>query len=211
MQRIIVAGLALPLALLASPIAWAGELEDLRAENARLRERVEQLERETARLRRIGPDPERLDEQAIAERVTVTTGPDGSTAATATLPLAVTAGSRADHELTLVSNGTEVRGTILSRFSGGIHAGVDEIVLDADDRSFRLPVVGYDVTRITTGAPQRRRRRDHERVTVVLPPDALAASADARSVGGVVGRVRFAIEPRDQATLRAFTERVTTP
>jgi len=202
-----IAAVILTLALI--PTARADEIEDLRADNARLREQVDRLERENARLRRIGPDPERLDEEAIAERVTTTTQDDGSTLTAATVPITVTAGSPADHVLELESDGDTVRATFRSWFSGRIHANVKEVVLDVDHRAFHLPVVDYDVTRITTGPPQRRRRRDHERVTVILPPDALAAAATAHSVGGRIGRVRFLIEARDQATLRAFDVRVT--
>lgn len=196
----------LVLGLLAS--AHAGELETLRAENARLREQVDRLERENARLRRIGPDPRRMDAEAAAERLTVTEGSDGSSVTTASVPLTVTSGSRADHALELESDGGPVRATFRTWFSGGIYAGVTDVVLDADHRSFHLPVIDYDVTPILAGPPQRRRRRDHERVTVILPPDALAAAATAQSVGGILGRVHFLIEPRDQATLRALALRL---
>lgn len=203
MQRIIVVAVVLG----ALGVAGAGELEDLRTENARLRERLETLERENARLRRIGPDPARMDEAAVAERVTVTQRDDGSAVTTATVPLTVTGGSRADHALELESDGETVRAVFRTWFSGGIHAGVTEVLLDADQRAFRLPVVDYDVTRITGGSPQRRRRRDHERLVVELPPGALAEAAAARSVGGTIGRVRFLVEPGGQATLRAFALR----
>lgn len=205
MRRII----ALVLLLGLASTGRAGEVEDLQEENTRLRDRIERLERENARLRRIGPDPARIDEAAVAERVTVTARGDGGAAVvTASLPLTVTAGSRADHALDLMAADGAVDATFRSWFTGGIHARVTEVVLDADDRAFRLPVVDYDVTRVTTGSPQRRRRRDHERLTVTLPRDVLEAAGTARSVGGAIGRVRFVLEPRDQATLRAFALRV---
>jgi hypothetical protein len=187
--------------------ARAGELEDLRAENARLQAQVDRLERENARLRRIGPDPARMDDAAVAERVTVTTQADGSTLTTATVPLTVTSSSSAAHDLELTSTGGTARATFQSWFSGGIHASDTEVVLEADGAVFHLPVVDHDTTRITTGPPQRRRRRDHERLTVNLPADVLEAAATAHSVGGRLGRVEFLIEPRDQATLRAFARR----
>jgi hypothetical protein len=188
--------------------ASAAELDDLRAENARLRDRVERLERENERLRRIGPDPSRMDEAAVAERLTVTETPSGERVTAASVPLAVIDGSRADHALELESTGDRIRATFRTWFSGGIHRGVDEIVLEADHQSFRLPVVDYAVTPIRTGSPQRRRRRDHERLVVDLPAGVLSAVATAHSVGGRIGRVRFMVEPADQATLRAFMLRM---
>jgi len=204
-HRIILAA-ALSVAL--SPLwASADELSDLRAENARLRERVGQLERENARLRSAGADPERLDEAAIAERVTVEAGDAGTVLTSAEIPLDVTEGSRADHALTLKAEGSTVRATFRSWFTGGAYASVSEILVDADDRTFRLPVVDYDVTRVLTGPPQRRRRRDHERLTALLSLDELDAIASAHTTGGRLGRVQFRIDRDGQATIRAFERR----
>ena len=192
-------------ALAVAAPAWADQSDALRAENSRLRDRVETLERENARLRALLPPAEVDGEPPLA----VTEDADGSQLTKATVALTVMGGSRAAHELRLEHGSDGAQAVIASTFSGGIHRHVDALELEVDDVTHVLPVEDYDATRVTTGSPQRRRRLDHERVKVTLPADLLVAIADARSVGGRLGRVRFLVEARDQRTLVSFARAVT--
>lgn len=208
MARSPTALLPLLLVLAATALAAPDEAARLRDENERLRVRIETLERENARLRDLAGL--RPDEPASArDRVRITDAPDGERIEADEIALVVTDGSRAAHVLHLGTDADgRARGVIETTFSSGIHRYVDALELVLDGETVRVPVVDYDATRVSAGPPQRRRRRDHERVTVALPPAVLGRAAEARTLDARLGRVRFRLDATGRATLRAFADAV---
>jgi hypothetical protein len=188
------------LVLCAALPARADELERLRDENARLRQRVEQLERENAT-------------PAIPTRVVERAAPDGTMlAATEPSRIDVT-GSRAAHWLWLERAAGRHDATLWIRteFSGGIYRHTERLALRLDGAEQVLPIASYDATRITTGVAHRPLRRDHEVVSVIFTPPVLAALAGAASMSGQLGRTAFTVSSDVLASLRALARQTPTP
>jgi hypothetical protein len=197
---------ALLLILLAALPVRADDLEALRAENARLRARVDHLERETAALRGLA----RAAEPAIPTRVVERNGP-GGTLLWATEPgrLDVTGGSRAVHWLWMerTAGGADATLWIRGEFSGGGYRSTERLELRFDGTGHALPIVSYDATRITSGVGRRPLRRDHELLSVRLAPPVLAALGHAAAMTGRLGRTSFTVPPEVLASLRALARK----
>ena len=193
--------------LAAGPATADDETTRLRSENAALRARGAELEREVAALRAlagVAPDDE--------EPALVATEPaeDGGEAGLATrrIRLERTHGSTAPHVFTLTRGAASaLTGRIETELSGGIYEHARSVRLTVDDATYDCPVTDYDKRRVTTGL-KKRIRRDHEDLAFAVPPEALSAMADARRVGIDLGRSAFAVPPRGLVALRLFA---TTP
>jgi hypothetical protein len=185
----------------------ADELTRLRTENAALRAHVEALEREVAALRALADVPPDDDEPPL-----VATEPDEATGdeglATRLIRLDRTRGSTGPHFFTLARDAAgTVTGRIETRLSGGIYEYTRLARLTVDGTSYDCAVTHYDKQRVTTGL-KRRIQRDHERVAFAVAPEALAAMAEARSVGIALGRSAFTVPPRGLVALHLLA---TTP
>jgi hypothetical protein len=183
----------------------ADELDTLRTENATLRARLEELERENVELRGIA----RAAAPAIPTRVVERETPEGKKLwATEPSRIDVT-GSRAVHWIWLerspgVSNATLwIRG----EFAGGIYQRTKQLTLRLDGSERTLPIASYDATRITTGVGHRPQRRDHEVVSVTLTPLILDALGGAATMSGQLGRTSFTVPTDVLASLRALARR----
>jgi hypothetical protein len=200
--------LALLIALLAARPARADDLQTLEAENARLRTRIEQLERENAELRGVA----RTAEPPIAARVVERESEDGKTIwATEQARIDTTGGGRAAHWLWLERSPGSPDATLWIRteFSGGIYRHTDDLELRLDGAGHTLPIARYNATRITTGVGPRPQRRDHEILSATLTPPVLAALAQAATVSGRLGRMSFTVPAETLASLRALARKTT--
>jgi hypothetical protein len=198
--------LAFVLALLAALPARADDVDALRAENARLRERVEQLERENAALRgvvraRPAPVPGRVVERETAGGATVWATEPGR--------LDVTRGSRATHSIWLERTPGTPDATLWIRaeFSGGIHRAAKQLTLTLDGTEHVLPVSDYDATRISGRLGRGPQRRDHELLRIAVPAPVLTALGGATTATGQLGRTTFTVPPAVLAGLRALARK----
>jgi len=202
----------------ATAAADPGEVERLRAENARLAERVRALEAERDRLlERCPPAMAAAVERAADEKVAVTldrTGGDAR-ATTERSRLVRTAGGHSKHWLTVRArrgaapgNVTEAALVIDADASGGIYRGVRTLGLTVDGRTEELAVADYAAAQITTGARTPRPVSVAETVTVGLPPDTLARLAAASEVTGTLGSTAFRFTPEQLLAVRALAQRL---
>jgi hypothetical protein len=191
---------------LACPGAAADDAGALRAENERLRARVEALEQENARLRGVVRDaqpplPTRIVERAAAD----------GTAIAVTEPGKVdVSGSRSRHWMWMERRAAHDGATLWLRadYSGGVYGRAKQLTLRFDGKGeHRLPIASYDARRLTTGVVHRTMRRDHELVSVALPPALVVTVARAATMDGRLGRTRFAVPPEVLASLRALARR----
>src|SRR5687767_12750820 len=121
--------------------ARADDLETLRAENRRLRERVEALEAENARLRRDGAAPLVAALEAKAESQIRR---EGDVITTEPLALETTTGPRSRHWLWLQARGTapeSVELVVDAIVSGGAYRDARTLAIDVDGAHEDLPVV----------------------------------------------------------------------
>jgi hypothetical protein len=198
--------LVLGAALLAIRPARADDLQALEAENARLRTRVEQLERENAELQGVV----RAAEPPLPARVVERETEDGKPIwATEQARIDTTGAGRAAHWLWLERTPGSPEATLWIRteFSGGIYRHSERLELRLDGAGHSLPIARYNATRITTGVGPRPQRRDHEIVSVTLTPPVLAALAQAATMGGRLGRMSFTVPPEALASLRALARK----
>ncbi len=214
MRRVAARGLALGLIMAMRTAAHGSEVEDLRAENARLRARVAELEaaRDT---HPGGPLAAALEDRAAAE-VQVERG-DGTRATTVTTrpsQLELTGGAPARSWFTLRAAGP----------AGGAPPEKIDLVLDirasaarvrdartlrsvADGTSYDCAVVGYGAEAITaarSAGPVGAR----ENVTVTVPRTTLHALAAAREVRGSIGPLAFRLTPEQLAVVRGFEQQL---
>jgi hypothetical protein len=203
-QRLL-APIALALAASIAPCALADDTAALQAENARLRARVAELERENAQLRGDAKNAEPAIPTRVVERQT----DDGSKLwATEPAPIDIGTG-RSVHLLWLERAPGEAGGVlwIRSEFSGGIYRNTEQLELRLDGKTETLPIAGYDVNRITASAGRRPQRRDHETVHVVLDARQLAALAETATLSGKLGRTSFTVPAETLASLRALARK----
>ena len=198
--------LALLAILLTALAAHADDLDALRAENARLRARVEELERENATLRGVV----RAAEPSIPTHVVERTTPEGNVLwATEPARVDVKDGSRAAHWLWLERSPHAGDATLWIRgeFSGGVYRTTKRLELRLGGVAHSLPIASYDATRITSAVGRRPLRRDHEVLSVILTPPVLDALASAATMSGQLGRTSFTVPTDVLASLRALARK----
>jgi hypothetical protein len=204
--RLILAGLVV---LAVGGPAWAGELEQLRDENAKLRARIEALEAENARLRgveREAPLAAALRESAAAA---VQTGVDDDGKQLVTTDpsrLEISAGPGGRHWIVWRTGPEAIELVLESAASGQSYRDVHALELDVDGTAESLPVARHaseHKTPLRGGMPTAG-----ETVVVRVPSATLTRLAAARSAGGALGPLRFRLTPQQLATVRAFSDRV---
>jgi hypothetical protein len=215
-------GFVAALALLVAVVrpAGAGELERLRAENARLQERVRQLEAENAALRSPTASGDRGLVAALTERATEAVvespGPRPGTSRVETEPsrLAGLGSGKSRHWLIwrgerLAGGGRAEAASMIvdSVDSGGVYRDVKVIALVVDGQPVDVPVADYRMQINTTGRGTGARQRG-ESVTARVPTDVLDRLAGAASVSGRVGSTPFRLTPQQLADVREFAKRL---
>lgn len=192
------------------------ELERLRAENARLAERVRALEAERdGLLERCPPPVAAAVERAAAERVSVRVDEarGGTVLATERSRLERTSGGHSKHWLTVrVRRGTAgvERASLVidADASGGLYRDVDVVVLTVDGRTEQLTLENYETAQIATAGRTPRPVSVAESVVVAVPTDTLRRLGEAREVTGTVGRTSFRLSPEQLVAVRALLQRL---
>jgi len=192
--------------------ARGDDLEALRAENRRLRARIETLEGENARLRTDSSAPLVAALEAHAASAVHLEG-EGATAVLTTDPLVLetTSGPRSRHWMWLQARGSAPETVDLvvdAIVSGGAYRDIETLDVDVDGTRERLTVVRHTLqsrtpTRGTPGAGAAG-----ETVTAALPRAALARLARARAADAKLGPTAFRFTPEQLAAFRAFDARL---
>ena len=202
--------------------AAAGEVERLRAENARLQQRVRDLEAENVTLRGATNPGDRglvaaLQDNAV-EAVVVTPGAQPGASKVETEPSRLeglgsgksrhwiiwraqrpAGGARADAASLIVD----------SVDSGGTYRDVKALQLTVDGTPVEIPVANYRM-QINTVGRDTGVRQQGESVTARIPVDTLERLTAASSVSGTLGRMTFRLTPQQLADLREFVKRLGT-
>jgi cell division protein FtsB len=212
MGRLVVAVLLVATSAFA---ADSGELERLRAENARLTEKVKQLEAENAKLRGDAQNPlaAALEERARETvSVEVDEGDDTTTVTTEASRLERDGGG-ARHWITFraeKSNGSAaVRPELIiaTSASQGQYRDVRQLDLIVDGQPVACDVVKYR-SQPNTSVRGSARPSEEETVTAALSMSSLDRLAQASSVKGTLGGTAFQLTPEQLAALRAFRQKL---
>ena len=198
------ASLLLVLAVGTAPSVRADEVSALQAENARLKARIAELERENATLR----GEARSADPALPTKVVEKENDEGATI-WSTEPAPVETAGRSKHLLWLERTPGQAGGVLWLRgeFSGGIYRNTEQMELRLGGTTETLAIAGYDVNRITAATGRRTQRRDHETVHVVLDARQLSALAETATLSGKLGRTAFTVPAETLASLRALARK----
>src|SRR5262245_39767020 len=196
---------------------WAGELEQLRNENAQLRSRVQELERENARLR--GDASHGLSaalEQRATAAVAVAPGetPGTTSISTEASRLEGIGGGKSRHGITWRAEPRAGGGrpdaaavVIDTSASGSTYRGVSMLRLVVDGTPVDCPVADYRTEIAPTGRDGAGRIQS-EHVTATVPAAVLDRVAEASDVSGTLGPTTFHLTPEQLAAARAFVQRL---
>jgi len=202
--------------------ARAGEVERLREENARLQQRVRDLESENAALRSATRPGDRglvaaLEDRA-SEAVVVSPGEEPGESRVETEPsrLEGLGGGKSRHWLIWraqrpAGNAHPDAASLIvdSVDSGGQYRDVRALQLVADGTPIEVPVADYRMQINTTGRYTGVRQKG-ESVTARVPIDTLTRLTAASSVSGTLGATAFRLTPQQLADLREFVKRLGT-
>ncbi len=201
----------------AGAVARAGELDQLRSENAQLRARVQELERENARLR--GDASHGLSaalEQRATAAVAVAPGaaPGTTSITTEASRLEGIGGGKSRHWISWRGERAAGGGrpdaaalVIDTSASGSIYRGVSTLRLVVDGTPVDCTVADYKTETLPTGRNGTDRIQS-ERVTANVPAAVLDRLAGASDVSGTLGPTTFHLTPEQIAAARAFVQRL---
>ncbi|MBI1335594.1 MAG: hypothetical protein GC164_01375 [Phycisphaera sp.] len=199
--------------------ADVSEVESLRAENAQLKARVAELEKELARARQTSTELAQLagvetpdeSEQTLEARVKeVVDEKTGQTVMRTILSEFKTENSRGKHFLSLEfvkpasGDGKSVDGSIEARIltgaTGSQYMQADHITITADGQAYDLPITSYDRTLRRAGDMRRRIDISDEELTFTLPGDVLEKLVKSSTLEGTLGNTKLTFT-RDQILL----------
>jgi hypothetical protein len=218
MRSTLVVGLGV-VALLLVGTARAGEVERLREENARLQQRVRDLEAENTSLRGSGNPGDRGLVAALQERATdavvVTPGeqPGASKVETEPSRLEGLGSGKSRHWIIWraqrPANGRADAASLIvdSVDSGGKYRNVKALQLTVDGTPVEIPVADYKM-QINTLGRETGTRQQGESVTARVPVDTLERLTSASSVSGTLGQSSFRLTPQQLADVREFAKRL---
>ena len=187
-----------------------GSSQDLASENAQLRKRVEDLEKEVARLRVLAGEVVPADRAAAAEaKVQVVKDEAGKiqTVKTQVSRLEILTGTTADHGLDVRYTDGQAKMIITGWFSGQLYNQVKEVELSLDGQTLILPVSKY-YSRMQMIGQRNPRRVDDEVVSIDLSAEALNKIASSTNVNGQMGMTRFSFSPEQIAIFKAVAARL---
>jgi len=201
----------------ANALGWAGELEPLRDENAQLRARVQELERENARLRGdASRGPSAALEQRATAAIAVAPGetPGATSISTEASRLEGIGGGKSRHWITWRAERAAGGGrpdaaalVIDTSASGSTYRGVSTLRLVVDGTPVDCPVADYRTEIAPTGRDGAGRIQS-EHVTATVPAAVLDRVAGASDVSGTLGPTTFHLTPEQLAAARAFVQRL---
>lgn len=210
----------------------AGRVQGLEAENARLRERIAELEQQLAALTRRAEDLS-VETQQLTElagltakgevvasdqaRFTEVTEADSDRAMmqSPTTSLQVT-GEPGSHWMALrypvepLAAGAPARWVIETRYTSGRYEQLRAVVLEVEGREIHLPVLRYDRTqrRQRAASGQRAVFRYHEVLELALPQEVLRLLARQQAVSGRLGHAHLTLSREQVALLQAVQARI---
>ncbi len=222
MRRIIATMLLCGAVAVRIAAAEPSELERLRAENARLKARIAELEGQNTKLEQRAATPMVAAlEQSAKANVEVAFDRDTGVTTTSTAPsqLEDADGTRKRQWMTLRADRPgehptappdRVQLVIETRATAGGYKSVRSLHLSLDGTPLDLPVADYRSEPITTSGRTLAKVGERETVIVPVPLDALARIAKATAVQVVLGPATFQLTAAQLAEIRAFHERITT-
>jgi hypothetical protein len=213
----------------------ASELDRLRAENAQLRTEIEQLRAELAHLRAANEDL-RIEKEQLTELAGVTAegqqiesaealiqsqydaAVNQTVVRTATTPLNMTAGTHADHYMSLLYSfegqtmsapPASITMHLQSLHTGGQYRDQPQITFIIDGQSVPTAVSDYRATRKQINrAGKSRSSRDDETLTITIDAELLRKLARATVVEGRLGQATFLLSSNQVATFKAVRKRI---
>ncbi len=217
MRNSLVVGAGL-VAVLAGSVR-AGEVERLREENARLQQRVQDLEAENAALRGGANAGDRALVAALEEKATdavvVTPGeqPGASKVETEPSRLVGLGGGKGRHwiiwrgQRPAAGRADAASLVVDSVDSGGKYRDVKALRLTVDGAPVEVPVADYRM-QINTVGRDTGNRQQGESVTAQVPIATLERLTAASSVSGTLGPMSFQLTPQQLADVREFVKRL---
>lgn len=197
-----------------SSVVRAGEVEDLRAENARLQARIAELEAELGKTRAAhGALSDAMVDRA-AESVHQERSDTGTAVRTDALLVRPEQGVRTRHWLTWRAARPADRTTppesvelvVDAAGSDGAYRTADAMTLSIDGDSSALPVTAYSTRNL--GPSRGAGRRLDEKLVITVPFAMLDRLAHARSARTQLGATVFRLTPEQLATTRVFRTRL---
>lgn len=206
----ILASLALLVACATPVLADDAALQRLEQENARLRARVAELEREVATLKREAPSaPLAAALERRAEETVTSTGDDGGVETEFSL-LEREGGARSRHWIafrTVAGDPGKVEAVIETDASGSAYRDVKTMTFIIDGTPYECALTSYR-TEAVTAVRQGSKVSVKEILRIDVPGPTLARLADAREVQGRLGATRFLLTPEQMASIKAFRRRL---
>jgi hypothetical protein len=198
-------------ALAVPALADDAALRQLEQENARLRARVAELEKEVATLKREAPSAPLAAALERRAEETVTTREDGDGVAIEPSLLEREMGAPSRHWIafrTVEGAPGKTEAVIETDASGSAYRDVKTLTFTIDGKPYECAVTSYH-TETVTAVRQGSRVSVKEILRIDVPPATLARMADAREVQGQLGATRFMLTPEQLASIKAFQRRVT--
>jgi cell division septum initiation protein DivIVA len=211
MRSRLLPSLVLLVAVAGPALADDAAVRRLEEENARLRARVAELEREVATLKKAAPSAPLAAamERRAEETVVVSDGDDGGIAIAPTL-LEREGGAQSRHWIafrTVRGAPNMVEAVIETDASGHAYRDVKTMQLTIDGRPYECAVTAYR-TETVTAVRQGSRVTVKEILRIDVPKATLARLADATEASGQLGKTRFTLTPEQLASIKAFQRRV---
>jgi hypothetical protein len=194
-------------------------VESLQAENARLRARIIELEKENAHLRGTASQGLAAALAAVSDgkvETKIDAAHDTTTITLAPSRLVRTKGGTTRDWLTLRAEHpgrtrtmpvTDVMLVVQTSASAGTYRDAKTLELMVDGAREQCAVVGYETEPITAGRAAGR-AAERETVRVKVPDAVLGHIAEARQVRGTLGPTEFELTPEQLSGFRAFRRRV---
>lgn len=198
--------------------AWptqAGELETLRAENARLRDRVTELEKELGKAKAAAPLAAAVARRAEGS-IHVDTSDERQVVSTDAMRVEASGGIQTRHWITLRgrraagADGTAatIELVVDAAASDGVYRGTETMRLSIDGQETAVPVTKFDSFALSPSRGAGVTRRADDRLVATLPRELLDRLTNASSVTSRVRTTVLTWSPEHIAAARALRDRL---
>lgn len=211
MRSRLLPSLVLLLAVAGPALGDDATVRRLEEENARLRTRITELEREVANLKKAAPSaPLAAALERRAEETVVVSEDESGGVAIAPSLLERQGGAHSRHWLalrTVEGAKGKIEAVIETDASGHAYRDVKTMTLTIDGRPYECAVTSYR-TETVTAVRQGSRVSVKEILRIDVPSSTLARLADASEATGQLGETRFTLTPEQLASVKAFQRRL---
>lgn len=207
--------IALTLLLLPAWPAHGGELETLRAENAQLRARVDELEKELGKAKAAAPLAAAVARRAESA-IHVDTSDERQVVSTDAMRIDASGGIQTRHWITL--RGRRAAGAdgsaatmelvVDAAASDGVYRGTETLLLAIDGQEVTVPVTRFDSFAAAPSRGAGATRRADDRMVATLPRDVFERIANATSVTTRARTTVLTWAPDHIAAARALRDRL---